>query len=213
MLISTIQQPWSRSSGWEVDRIWRGHDDVEVAPVGVHDAELVDLGLDVEAADQELAAVGRPHRLEQLEPVSERRITRRPLPSGCTAVTAAFGASGAMLKVIQRPSGDQSEKKLGTWVSRRWWVPSGLAAQMLKSPSSGSNRPKLIRPLTDRSPAAAGMAPPSMASAMATAISNSLERFSASLLPAYHLDMSPSPPLAVVRNPPRQRATAPYRPC
>ena len=42
---------------------------MEIVPVGVHDAELVDLGLDVEAADQELTAVGGSHRLAQLEPV------------------------------------------------------------------------------------------------------------------------------------------------
>jgi hypothetical protein len=45
--------------------------------------------------------------------------------------------SSAKSKAILRPSGDQSEKKLGTWVSRRCWVPSGLAAQMLKSPRAG----------------------------------------------------------------------------
>jgi hypothetical protein len=39
--------------------------------------------------------------------------------------------SSAKSKAMRRPSGDQSEKKLGTWVSRCWWLPSGLAAQML----------------------------------------------------------------------------------
>lgn len=47
----------------------------------------------------------------------------------CTAV------SSTKSNAILRPSGDQYEKKLGTRVSRRWCVPSGLAAQMLKSPS------------------------------------------------------------------------------
>jgi hypothetical protein len=42
---------------------------MEVAAVGVHDAELVDVGLDVKVADQELAAVRGLHGLEQLEAV------------------------------------------------------------------------------------------------------------------------------------------------
>ncbi|HWL96227.1 MAG TPA: hypothetical protein VNP20_02725 [Nocardioidaceae bacterium] len=44
------------------------------------------------------------------------------------------GSSGncvEALKAILCPSGDQSEKKLGTWMSRRWCVPSGLAAQIV----------------------------------------------------------------------------------
>ena len=50
-------------------------------------------------------------------------------------------------KAIRRPLGDQSLSWLGVWVSRCWCVPSGLAAQILKSPSWGSNRVKVIRPL------------------------------------------------------------------
>jgi len=68
--------------------------------------------------------------------------------------------SSAKSKAILCPSGDQSEKKLGMWVRRFWWVPSGLAAQMLKSPSAESKRPKVIRPFSGRSLAAAGSAPP-----------------------------------------------------
>ena len=55
-------------------------------------------------------------------------------------------------KAIRRPLGDQSESALGVWVSRCWCVPSGLAAQILKSPSLGSNRVKVIRPLAGRCP-------------------------------------------------------------
>ena len=88
-------------------------------------------------------------------------------------------------KAIRRPLGDQSESWLGVWVSRCWCVPSGLAAQILKSPSLGSNRVKVIRPLAGRCPgwcppAAAGAALPSTARAMARAISGSLVRISAS---------------------------------
>jgi hypothetical protein len=106
--------------------------------------------------------------------------TWRPLGSMVAMWTPV---SSAKSKAILRPSGDQSEKKLGTWVRRRWWVPSGLAAQMLRSPSSGSNRPKVIRPLMGRSPAAVGTALPSTASAMARVIIGSLERISVSLQP------------------------------
>jgi hypothetical protein len=49
---------WVGSPGREVQRIWRGDDDMEILPISLHEAQLVDLGLDVEAADQELAAVG-----------------------------------------------------------------------------------------------------------------------------------------------------------
>jgi hypothetical protein len=48
---------WMSSPGREVHRIGRSNDDVQVAAVGGHDAQLVDLGSDVVAADQELAAV------------------------------------------------------------------------------------------------------------------------------------------------------------
>jgi hypothetical protein len=58
------------SPGREVHICRRGDDDVQVTPIGVHDAELVDMGLDVEAADQELAAIGESHWLEQFEPAA-----------------------------------------------------------------------------------------------------------------------------------------------
>ncbi len=58
-------------------------------------------------------------------------------------------------KAIRRPLGDQSLSWLGVWVSRCWCVPSGLAAQILKSPSLGSNRVKVIRPFSRRARAAA----------------------------------------------------------
>jgi hypothetical protein len=42
---------WVGAPGREVHEVWRGDHDVEVVAVDLHDAELVDLGLDVEAAD------------------------------------------------------------------------------------------------------------------------------------------------------------------
>src|SRR5215218_5684603 len=58
-----------RSPGREVHRSWPSDDDMEIVPVGVNDAELVDLGLDAEAAVQDFTAVGGSHRLAKLERV------------------------------------------------------------------------------------------------------------------------------------------------
>ena len=90
------RQCWS---GWvpqagTLHSIPGGDVEVEVSPVRVHDAELVNPGLDVVAADQELAAVGGPYRLEQPEPVMGASEARRPLPSGWTAMTAASVLGG-----------------------------------------------------------------------------------------------------------------------
>jgi Pyrimidine dimer DNA glycosylase len=74
---------WVGAPGREVHKfVRRPHDDgVDVASVGVHDTELVDTCLGVEAADQELAAVGGPDRLEELQPVGGPP-KHAPLPRG-----------------------------------------------------------------------------------------------------------------------------------
>jgi hypothetical protein len=66
--VSSVLQ-WMGSPGGVVHWIRGGDDDVEVVPVGVHDAELVDAGPEVVTADQDFVAVRGPYRLEQPEPV------------------------------------------------------------------------------------------------------------------------------------------------
>src|SRR6266576_5797583 len=70
-----------------VHRVRRGDDDVEVAPVGVHDTELVNLGVDVMAADQELvtghgAASGDDENLWHIPPRGALSGAGRPVEVG-----------------------------------------------------------------------------------------------------------------------------------